>query len=96
VKIHKAKDISSSLQKKGFQMQVAGGHLRFIFVFGDKITQIHTKLSMGGHSRDPAKDNLQKMKRDLKFDNYQDFSDLIECTYSEQQYINMLQQKNML
>lgn len=77
-------------------MQVAGGHLRFVFVFDNKITQIHTKLSMGGHSRDPAKDNLQKMKRDLRFDNYDDFSNLIECPYTQEMYIAMLKQKNLL
>lgn len=96
MKIHKARDINDALTKKGFQREIAQSHFRYVFIYQNKITQIRTKLSMGGSSRDPARDNLHKMKRDLHFDNYDDFSHLIECTFSQEQYINMLRQKNLL
>ena len=65
MKLHKARDIDSALTKKGFQKTLAQSHWRFVFFLSDKMTQIHTKLSMGRKSNDPARDNLQKMKRDL-------------------------------
>ena len=95
MKIHKARDINDALTKKGFQREVSQSHFRYIFVYQNKITQIHTKLSMGSHG-DPARDNLHKMKRDLHFDNYEDFSHLIECSFSQEQFIDMLKQKNLL
>ena len=94
--MHKAREIDGALTKKGFQRTIAQSHWRFVFMYQDKMTQIHTKLSMGRSSNDPGRDNLHKMKRDLHFDSYQDFSDLIDCTYSQQQYISMLQQKHLL
>lgn len=95
MKLHKSKDITNALLKKGFKNSVSGdGHYRFTFWYQDRATQIHTKLSMG--SSDPGRDNLQKMKRQLYFDNYQEFSDLVDCTFSEQQYITMLRQKGLL
>lgn len=96
MKMHKAKDIANSLQKKGFKTEFSGSHQIFIFIFENKLTQIRTKLSMGSHSRDPGRDNLQKMKKDLKFDNYNDFSNLIDCPYTKDMYIAMLKRKGLL
>jgi heme oxygenase len=96
VKLHKAKDIDSALAKKGFQKSIAQSHWRFVFFYDNKMTQIHTKLSMGRSSNDPGRDNLQKMKRDLRFDNYNDFSDLIDCPYTQEMYIAMLKEKKLL
>ncbi len=95
MKMHKSRDINAALLKKGFKSSVSGdGHNRLTFWYQDKVTQIHTKLSMG--SSEPGRDILQKIKKQLYFENYDQFSEMVECTFSEQDYVVMLKQKGLL
>ncbi len=94
MKMFKTKEIDSALTKKGFIKTSGGNHNKYIFYYNGKPTKAFTILSRG--ENDPGKDNLSKIKKQLFFDDQNDFSDFIDCPFTEDMYIKYLKSKGKI
>jgi hypothetical protein len=82
----KARAVSSSLEAKGFRRSDTH-HMFFHLWVGGLRTAIHTKMSHG--EREIGDPLVSAMSRDLKLSR-KDFTRLIECPMSQQEYIQQL------
>ena len=94
MKHHKSREIESAFITKGFHKKEGGSHIQFVFYYMGKPTLAHTLLSRG--TADPGEPNLHKMKKQLFFNNPNDFDQFIECTFTEQDYIANLRNKGVI
>ncbi|ADG05631.1 conserved hypothetical protein [Kyrpidia tusciae DSM 2912] len=90
--IFKAKDIRSSLEKKGFHRKYTD-HEYFIFYFQGKKTSIRTKLSLG--IKEVGDAILNRMAQQLHLSR-KDFNNLIQCPLTYDHYIAILKEKGIL
>lgn len=89
----------STLTSKGFQKVTNRDHDWFFFVdphTGEVYTQIRTKLSRGKKYKTLSDDLLQKIKRQLKFENKRQFNDYLSCTYTHIDHYNSLKQRGLI
>lgn len=85
--------INSVLCKKGFTSDTSKDHVRYIHMFNGKETGIHTKMSHGTKYKRIDDNLLSKMKGQLKLDRSEDFRNLINCSMTEDNYIEFLRNK---
>jgi predicted RNA binding protein YcfA (HicA-like mRNA interferase family) len=83
----KAREVISSLRKKGFR-QSEGDHTYFVLYVNDKKTSIRTKVSHGGAEIDDYLLNMMSLQ--VKLEKKQ-FMDLINCPLSAQGYLKILE-----
>ena len=84
----KKRSIINSMTKKGFKENTSGDHIYLAFVVDGKKTGIKTKVS---HSHSEIGDSLiGLMAKEIKISK-RDFMDFINCTLSEQDYRNKVQ-----
>ena len=83
----KIKEIHSSLQLKGFEVQSDRKHIFYYLCVNGKRTSIRTHIS---HGEDEVDDSLISfMKKQTKLSKAK-FIDLIKCPLSKEAYINIL------
>jgi hypothetical protein len=89
VKPRKSKDIKSSLLKKGFELNPEKQHHEFYYlVINGKKQRIYTYFS---HSiKEYNTTLLSLIKNQLKFNNNSDFEQFIDCPFTLDDYIKML------
>ena len=96
---YKSKEIAKSLNKKGFEPQTGEKHHSYYyFYFNGKKTHVNTYLSHDTSKEYSGKKKglLHDVKNQLKFNKLDDCVKFIDCTFSEQNYIDMLVKKNEL
>lgn len=82
----KAREVSSSLKKKGF-IQSESDHTYFVLYVNNKKTSIRTKMS---HGKDEVDDYLlNMMSLQVKLEK-REFIDLVNCPLSAQDYLKLL------
>ncbi|MDR3197072.1 MAG: hypothetical protein LBU34_04300 [Planctomycetaceae bacterium] len=90
----KRTEIEKALSQKGFQLQENKDHRYYFFrVNGKSITK--TKVSHGIKYKDLSDDLISQMAKQCRLSK-NDFLKFIDCSMSQQQYENQLQQKNLL
>ena len=92
MKIFKARDIEAALKKKGFAQKETHHKIFYLCVNG-RITGIHTFLSHG--QKDYSADLLAKIKTQLHLSG-KEFSDLIQCPLSGEQYHQLLIERGVI
>jgi trans-2-enoyl-CoA reductase len=85
--------VHQNLLKKGFAEIQKTKHLYYVFEFGEIRTDIQTfvsrnKQEIGNELISEMKDQLHLTKKE--------FIDLIDCNLSEEDYIKILKDKNLL
>jgi len=88
--------IESSLTKKGFIRDEATHHTYFCHEYKGKRTGIYTYTSHGSKSKVCGNPLLSMMKKQLKLDTINQVVDLFECPMSEEEYNQILEEKNIL
>ncbi|MCW4001048.1 MAG: hypothetical protein NWE93_12495 [Candidatus Bathyarchaeota archaeon] len=83
----KAREVISSLKKKGF-LQSEGDHTYFVLHVSGKKTSIRTKVSHGKTELDEYL--LHMMSLQVKLEKRQ-FADLVNCPLSAQDYLRILE-----
>lgn len=82
----KPRVVERGLTSKGFRPS-EGDHLRFVFYYGGKKTEIRTMVSH--NSRDIGDELIHRMATQTRLSK-SDFVELISCTLSEVEYIAKL------
>jgi predicted RNA binding protein YcfA (HicA-like mRNA interferase family) len=82
----KAREVSSSLKKKGF-IQSESDHAYFVLYVNSKKTSIRTKMSHGSAEIDDYLLNMMSLQ--VKLEKKQ-FIDLINCPLSAEEYLKLL------
>lgn len=93
MKMFKSGDIRRALTKKGFK-ESSSKHIKYSLYVDGEFVGIHTVMSHG--VRDPGKDLLQQMKRDLQFENQDQFESFISCKLSMSDYIENLKNRGLI
>jgi hypothetical protein len=91
-----SRKIAKALCKKGFEPSDEINHHKYLdFWYNGEITEIRTYFSHDIKTQYSAKGGglLHNVKDQLKFDNIKDTIKFIECTYTHQNYIDMLLDK---
>ena len=89
----KTRKISSSLQNKGFRA-IESDHTYYWFFLNDIRTHIKTKIS---HGKSEYGDNLlSAMRKQLKLNSASELKDLIYCPMSQEDYIELLEERDEL
>jgi len=94
IKRFKAREIDRSLQRKGFIKIEKNHHTYYIYVKDGKETPVRTYLSHGANEL--SKIILKRIAKELMFDDYETFSDLIECPLKREAYEAILKSKNKI
>ena len=89
----KAREIDSSLRRKGFKKIETKHHTKYVLYVNDKKTSIHTYISHGVNELSPKL--LKKMAKQLKL-KYDQFVDLIDCPLTGENYVKLLLRKNII
>ncbi len=91
----KKPDFEKSATKKGFIENTKGDHIFYTFTDseGKLYGKIKTRVSHGAKGGDIPDSILPAMKKQLQFDRKEDFDKFIECTFSEEEYRNLLRNK---
>ena len=93
MKMYKKEDIIKALTKKGFD-RIMSKHQKLVLQVDGKHTTVYTMFSHGGGN--PGKDLLSKVKKDLKFQNQDEFESFIDCTMKYEEYVNDLRTKGII
>jgi len=92
--VRSARDIDSSLRKKGFRREMDGKHIHYFFADSDgKHSGIFTLMSHGMGSTAISDPLLGLMARQLHLTKAL-FLDLIDCSLNEDQYREILRKKD--
>ncbi|MCW7475539.1 hypothetical protein [Leptospira levettii] len=82
-------EMMRALVSKGFKLR-EGNHHFYDFYFEGKVTSISTKISHGSKHKEYSDDLFDMVKRQMKFDNGKNLIEFSKCTFSEENYIDML------
>lgn len=88
----KRRKILQNLTKKGFTEKGDGDHIVLLFQHQGVKTIIRTKISRGSKYREISDKLIAQMARQCKIKKTE-FIGLVECTVSEREYINLLDEK---
>jgi predicted RNA binding protein YcfA (HicA-like mRNA interferase family) len=87
-----AKDVKSALLKKGFK-QSEGHHHFFEFKHGDKVI---AKTKMSHNDQDIGDNLISKMFRQCQMNKKKEFIDFVDCTVSQEDYVQILRNKKLI
>ena len=90
IKPLKANKVDKALKNKGFN-RVESKHKKYILYVDGKKTRIFTVMSRG--HREISKGLIKTMMKQLKFDDFRQFLDFIECPMTYEDYITFLRKK---
>jgi len=90
------KNISRNLPKKGFVKKEESHHIYFHHQFNGVDTGICTYVSHGKKHKDYDGKILSKIKKQLKLNSTQEVADLVNCPMSEDQYNQILRDKDLI
>ncbi len=94
--VRKRRNIDSALTSKGFvKANLPNGHFSYQLEVDGKITNIRTKMSMGRSHKELGKNLIAKMAKDLKMQT-KNFIDYVVCTYSYDDYLEVLKENKCL
>jgi predicted RNA binding protein YcfA (HicA-like mRNA interferase family) len=85
-----------SLKKKGFSLDRSGDHPYYFHKYEGKETGVKTYVSHSGRYKDIGPDNLESMRRQLKFDTKSQAIALLECPMDKEAYNEWLVRKGFL
>lgn len=88
-------EVRRSLTKKGFKEDTDRDHIYLRFFYNGKRAAVYTKCSHGANKEDIRHGVANAMKRQLKLTQSQ-LEDFVECTLSEEKYIELLQSSGVL
>lgn len=88
-RVCKGRDIDAALCRKGFRREVGGDHIRY---YWNGHAKIRTLLSHGMLGCTVDADIISKISRQLRLSKSQ-FLAFIDCTMSEREYRDLLQQR---
>lgn len=88
----KSRKIDTALLRKGF-VPDSGDHKFYVLVAHGKTTGIFTKISRG--HEEVSDKNLGRMARQLRI-RRKDFEKLVDCSWSEEDYVARLEQEGKL
>ncbi|WP_167396563.1 hypothetical protein [Leptospira ellinghausenii] len=86
----------SSLVRKGFVEQPARDHHFYFFYYKGKKTNIFTKISHGSDYKEYRDRLFSSVKKQLRFKTNEDLKKFSECTFTEEQYIKLLQEEGLI
>lgn len=94
----KPQNLKAALLKKGFkEAQKNRDHDYFFFYVDGVKTPIRTKMSHGGHGKESLGEPLiQKIKDEMRFETKDQLLKFIECTFSYDDYKDMLNRKGLI
>ena len=87
--------IKTGLTRKGFKEEQGRKHKLLRLYVSNKRTGISTSLSRGSKYKEYRADLLKCMSRGLRLDITKQLVDLIECPMSYDEYVVILQNKNI-
>lgn len=90
-----ARALESALKEKGFRLDRKTNDKVYYFYYGEKKTQIHTKISFG-KSEDLRDRLIGIIKRQMFFDSAQQLTDFIHCRLTLEAYVEHLKEKQQL
>ncbi len=90
----KAKDIQAVLARKGFQQSAKSHHLYYSLYVNGKKTGVFTYFSHGPKEYGAAL--MNQVRKQLKFASTDDAERFFDCPMSEQEYIKLLRDQNVL
>ena len=97
MKVRKARDIVSALERKGFHKVKEKEHHKYYFLYVNEIkTNIYTYISHGKKSKDYGKKLMNKIKNQLKFDDSNIAEDFFDCPFTKEMYVEMLKKKDLI
>ena len=88
--------LSRALRKKGFLENKKADHVFYYLCYEGKRYPVRTKISHGRSGSECDKNLLSKIKRQLRLDSIEELLDFIDCPLSEEGYIAILKQKNVI
>lgn len=91
MKVRSAKDIEKTLLKKGFQKLSSNKkshHSFYYFIYQGRKSNIYTFLSHG--AKDYGQELMNKIKKQLKFQEAKIAESFLDCPFKEEDYISML------
>jgi predicted RNA binding protein YcfA (HicA-like mRNA interferase family) len=89
----KTNNLKKALKKKGFK-EDNSRHLKYTLYYEGKKTSIITVIS---HShKEISAPLVKRIMAQLKFDNREQFNKYVECSMSEEQYVQMLKDKKVI
>jgi len=94
----KRRKVETGLRNKGFQREIAPrDHIWYVLLInGQPEPRIRTHMSMGGHGLVIHDKNIKNMSLELRMDNKKQFLNYIHCHYKYGEYIDDLQQKEII
>lgn len=96
MRARKPKDIEKALLKKGFSKDGDSHHRYYILHVDDKKTDIYTYLSHGKDSEDYSSSLMQKVKKQLRFNDTKLAEKFLDCPMTKEEYIKMLNDLDLL
>lgn len=93
MKPRSAREVSSALQKKGFETEESH-HTYYHFRFQGHDIGISTRISHG--ENELGRPLLGQMKRQLKFDSSSEFERFVNCPMSVDDYVDHLKKKGLI
>ena len=95
MKVRKSQEIVASLLKKGFELNPKKEHHEFYYlVINGKKHNIYTYMSHG--NKELNKSILSMIKKQLKFDTTENFDNFIDCPFTKENYLMMLNETGYL
>jgi hypothetical protein len=85
-----------SLLNKGFKREKRKKHKFFYFYYNGLKSGIYTMISHGSGYKDISGRLLNDMKRQLKLETNHEAVDFLDCTMSEDEYIEILLENDIL
>ncbi len=89
----KANKVDKALRRKGFRVEESK-HKKFILYVNGKKQRIFTVMSRG--TKEISKGLVKTMMKQLKFDNFRQFWDFIECPMTYEDYVEYLRKKGYI
>lgn len=90
------KNICKNLPKKGFIKKEDKHHVYFHYHYNGMDTGIYTFVSHSTKHKDYANRLLTEIRKQLHLDTNQNAVDLINCPMDEEQFINILKEKDLI
>ena len=91
IKPLKANKVGSALRSKGFDKKDSKRHEKFVLYVDGKKTKIFTVMSRG--HKEISKGLIKTMMKQLKFDDFKQFLDFVECPMTYEDYVTFLRKK---
>ncbi len=89
-------DIEKALLKKGFVKESNSHHNYYYLTIDGKKSDLYTYLSHGKNAKDYGVNLMNKVKKQLRFEDSNMAENFLDCPMSEEQYLDMLKKLDVI